>query len=184
MKRTLITVLIVVLICTAQSSLAQLYYTKNGRISFFSKTSFQDIEADNNQVLSVLNLQTGAIQFSVLNDAFYFPKAKMQEDFNENYIESSKYPKSTFKGTISDISSVDASKDGDYTVHVAGELMIHGASHKISTTGTLTVKNGKLSARSSFKVLLKDYNIGIPSIASNKIAEEIKVTVNCNYEKK
>ena len=184
MKRILLILLILSASCSFQASYAQLYYTKNGRISFFSRTSFQDIQADNNQVLSVLNVQTGTIQFSVLNDAFYFPKAKMQEDFNENYIESNKYPKSSFKGTISDISSVDLSKDGNCTVHVTGELTIHGVSHKIGTAGTLTVKNGELSAQSSFKVLLKDYNITIPSIANNKIAEEIKVTVNCNYEKK
>jgi len=184
MKRTLLIVLTLTLTCSFRPSYGQLYFTKNGRISFFSKTSFQDIQADNNQVLSVLNLQTGTIQFSVLNDAFYFPKAKMQEDFNENYMESNKYPKSTFKGTISDISSVDVSKDGNYTIHVTGELMIHGVSQKISSTGTIMVKNGKLSATAAFYVLLKDYNISIPSIVNNKIAEKIRVTIDCNYEKK
>lgn len=184
MKRTLIIVLVVILICNSRTSFAQLYYTKNGRISFFSSASWQDIEADNNQVLSVLNAQTGALQFTVLNDAFYFPKAKMQEDFNENYIESIKYPKSVFKGKITDISSINLSKDGTYKVTVNGDLMIHGVTKNITVPGTIIIKEGKVSATSSFNILLKDYHIDIPTIVNNKIAEKIKITVNCNYQKK
>ena len=184
MKRTLITVLMVILLCSFQSSFAQVYYTKNGRISFFSSTPLQDIKADNNQVLSVLNFQTGAVQFSVLNSAFYFPKAKMQNDFNENYMESNKYPKSTFKGKITDISSVDLSKDGTYKVSVNGDLTIHGVTKNITEPGTITIKDGNVSAHSSFNVLVKDYHIEIPSIVNNKIAEKIKITIDCNYQKK
>ncbi len=184
MKRTLISVLIVILLCSFQSSFAQVYYTKNGRISFFSSTSLQDIKADNNQVLSVLNFQTGAIQFSVLNSAFYFPKAKMQADFNENYMESNKYPKSTFKGTIADVSNINLSKDGSYKVSVKGDLTIHGVTKNITEPGTITIKDGNITAHSSFDVLLKDYHIDIPSIVNNKIAEKIKITIDCNYQKK
>src|SRR5664279_2181441 len=117
---------------------AQVYYTKNGSISFFSKTSLENISADNNQVISVLNLETGAIQFSALNNAFQFPKAKMQEDFNENYIESNKYPKSTFKGNITDISNINSLKDGSYKVNAKGDLMIHGISKNIMMPATIT----------------------------------------------
>jgi len=163
---------------------SQVWYTKNGNISFFSKASLQSISADNNQVISVLDTETGTLQFSVLNNAFYFPKAKMQEDFNENYIESNKYPKSAFKGKITDISSINLSKDGTYKVNVNGDLMIHGVTKNITTPGTIIIKDGKISATSSFNILLKDYNIGIPTIVNNKIAEKIKITVNCNYQKK
>jgi hypothetical protein len=163
---------------------AQVYYTKNGKISFFSKAPLENISADNNQVLSVLNISTGALQFSLLNNAFHFPKAKMEDDFNENYIESDKYPKSTFKGTITDVSSFSSLKDGSYPVNVKGDLMIHGISKNITAPGTVTIKDGKISATSTFKVLLKDYKIGIPTIVTNKISESIEITVNCNYEKK
>lgn len=163
---------------------SQVYYTKNGNISFFSKASLQNISADNNQVISVLNLETGTLQFSVLNNAFYFPKAKMQEDFNENYIESNKYPKSTFKGKITDISKINSLKDGSYIVNVDGDLMIHGVTKNITTPATIIIKDGTISATSTFNILLKDYNIGIPTIVNNKIAEKIKITVNCNYQKK
>jgi polyisoprenoid-binding protein YceI len=108
----------------------------------------------------------------------------MEDDFNENYIESDKYPKSTFKGTITDVSSFSSLKDGNYPVNVKGDLMIHGISKNITAPGTLTIKDGKISATSTFKVLLKDYKIGIPTIVTNKISESIEITVNCNYEKK
>ena len=166
------------------SSFGQVYYTKNGRISFFSKTSLENISADNNQVISVLNTETGVLEFSALNNAFHFPKAKMQEDFNENYMESNKYPKSTFKGTIADVSSIKSLKDGTYNVNVKGDLMIHGISNNITTPATITIKDGKISATSSFKVLLKDYKISVPTIVTNKIADNIEITVSCNYEKK
>ena len=85
---------------------AQKVYTKNGSISFFSKSPLENIDAKNNQVMSVLNTQTGELQFSVIIKAFHFEKALMQEHFNENYMESTKFPKATFKGTLTDLSHV------------------------------------------------------------------------------
>jgi hypothetical protein len=163
---------------------AQVYYTKNGSVSFFSKTALENIDAENNQVISVLNMGTGALQFSLLNNTFHFPKAKMEADFNEDYIESDKYPRSTFKGTITNLSDVNFAKDGSYAVKINGDLTIHGVSKHISVPGTIVIKNGNVSATSSFKVLVRDYKIKIPSIVSNKIAESIEVNVSCNYQKK
>ena len=162
----------------------QVYFTKNGSISFFSKTILQNIQADNNEVISILNLQTGALQFSLLNTAFHFPKAKMEEDFNENYMESDKYPRSIFKGSIANIDKIDFSKVGTWPVNVTGDLMIHGVTKNITTSGKIIIKDGKISAAASFKILLEDYHIKIPSIVSNKISENIEINIDCNYEKK
>ena len=179
-------ILLILVICVAANSPinGQIYFTKNGRISFFSKTILEDINADNNQVISILNLQTGALQFSLLNNAFHFPKAKMEEDFNEDYMESSLYPRSTFKGTIAGIDKIDFSKDGTWPVNVSGELMIHGVTKSIAVPGKIIIKGEKVSASASFKILPKDYKIRIPSLVSNKIAESIDVTVDCLYQKK
>ena len=184
MNRRAIILLVITLGYSYHSSYAQLYFTKNGRISFFSKTSLENISADNNQVISVLNAESGSVQFSLLNNAFYFPKAKMQEDFNENYMESEKYPKSTFKGTITDTGTVNFFVDGNYKMQVKGELTIHGVTKTIATPGTLIIKNGNISATASFKVLLTDYKIKVPTIVTDKIAKEIEISVSCNYEKK
>jgi len=177
-------ILLVIVIAINDSSYCQVYFTKNARVSFFSKAILQDIQADNNQVISVLNIQTGIIQFSLLNNAFHFPKAKMEEDFNEDFMESDKYPKSTFNGIIAGINKIDFETDGTWQVIVKGELMIHGVTKIISTPGIITIRNGKISATSTFKVYVKDYNIKIPTIFSNKISEMIAIAVDCAYEKK
>ena len=175
---------LIISVISFTSGYSQVYFTKNGHISFFSKTILEDINADNNQVISVLNTQTGSLQFSLLNNAFRFPKAKMEDDFNEDYMESSKYPKSTFKGIIGNINNIDFSKDGTWNVKVTGDLMIHGVTKNITTAGKIIIKDGKISAAASFKILLEDYHIKIPSIVSNKISESIDVMVECSYQKK
>lgn len=170
--------------CIACKTFGQEYFTKNGRISFFSKAPVENIKADNNQVISVLNMQTGVLGFSVLNIAFHFQKAMMEQHFNSDYMESDKFTSSTFRGIVTDISSVYIGKDGTYKVNVNGILFIHGVSKNITVPGTIIIKDGKLSGIAVFKILLKDYNIKIPSIVENNISENIEITVSCDYEKK
>ena len=144
----------------------------------------EDIKADNNQVLCVLNTQTGELQFSLLNKGFHFPKALMEEHFNENYIESNKFPKSTFKGTVADITKADFTKDGTYPVTVKGDLTMHGITKNITAAGNITVKGGKVTAASKFMVKLADYNISIPGAVKSNISESIEITVKCDLDQK
>lgn len=166
------------------NSYAQKYYTKNGLVSFYSKATVEDITADNNQVLSVLVTSTGDIQFSMLNTGFHFKKALMEEHFNEDYMESTKYPKSTFKGKITNLSAINFSKDGSYAATVSGDLMMHGVTNKVTASGTINIKGGVISASSKFTVHLADYKITIPSVVKNNIAENVEITVSCNYNNK
>lgn len=177
------TLLIFFCACLATGK-AQVQFTKNGKVSFFSSTLLEDIKADNNQVISVLNTTSGEIQFSLLNNAFHFKKALMEEHFNADYIESAKFPKSTFKGTITNISSVNFNTDGTYNVTVSGSMNIHGVSKTVTAAGTIIIKAGKISASSKFKLKPKDYGIRIPSTVKDNIAEEVELTVSCLYEKK
>ena len=109
----------------------------------------------------------------------------MEEHFNEDYMESNKYPKATFKGTITDLSKVDFTKDGVYKVNVSGDLTMHNVTKpNFSTDGTITIKDGKISANSKFMVELKDYNIKIPKVVASNIAEKIEITVVCSYPNK
>lgn len=163
---------------------AQKVFTKNGNISFFSTAPMENITADNNQVMSVLNTQTGDLQFSVLIKGFHFKKSLMEEHFNENYMESDKFPKSTFKGLITDVSKISFTKDGSYNVAVSGDLTIHGVTKKVTTPGTITVKSGNITASSKFNIRLADYNISIPGLVKDKIAETIEITVSCSYDQK
>lgn len=170
---------ILVINCTAS---AQTYMTKNGKISFFSKTDVENIDAVNNQAMSVLNAQNGEIGFSVLINGFIFKKALMQEHFNENYLESAKYPKATFKGTITDLSKVNFKKDGVYNVSVTGDLNIHNVTNKVTVPAVIEVKGGKLSANATFNAKLDDYKISVPAVVKNNISKTIEVKVDCNYE--
>ena len=164
---------------------AQTYITKNGKISFFSKTAMENIEAVNNQVVSVLNAKTGVMQFSVQIAGFIFKKALMQEHFNgSDYMESDKYPKASFKGTITDISKVNFTKDGSYTISITGDLMVHGATNKVTVPGTISVTGGKVNATTTFNILLADYKINVPKMAQNNISKSIEIKVDCAYQPK
>ena len=176
--------ILIVFITTTLSLTAQKVYTKNGAISFFSKASVENISAENNQVMSVLTLPAGELQFSVLIKSFHFKKSLMEEHFNENYMESSKYPKATFKGKINDLSKVNFTTDGNYTVEVTGDLTIHGITNKTTASGTITVKSGIITATSKFKIKLADHKISIPKIVKDNIAETVDVTVSCVYNQK
>lgn len=157
------------------------YFTRSGNISFFSEEIIENIEAHNKQVSSFLDVTTGKVVFSVPMKAFIFKKALMQEHFNENYIESHKFPKSTFKGAIENIKGVNLQQDGVYKVKVAGQLTLHGVAKPITADGILEVKGGRIGARSVFEVKPEDYAIEIPLLVRNHIAKIIQVKVNLFY---
>ncbi len=182
MKKIILPFLIIC--CSYINSTAQVFFTKNGMISFYSSAPIENIKADNNQVISIINTTTGDIQFSLLINAFRFKKSLMEEHFNENYMESKKYPKATFKGKIMDLSKVNFKADGNYPVTVAGDLTIHGITNKVTSTGTISVKGGIISSSSKFWVKLSDYKISIPKIVKDNIAKMVEVTVSCLYDKK
>jgi polyisoprenoid-binding protein YceI len=115
--------------------------------------------------------------------AFEFEKALMMEHFHENYAESDKYPKSVFKGFITNITSVNFTKDGKYSVQYKGNLTLHGVTKEITGNGTLEVKGGKIVSSSTFMILLADYKIEIPSLVKDKISNEVKIVVNAAYER-
>lgn len=161
---------------------AQKFFTRGGNISFFSATPIEKIEAVNDKATCVVDTESGQMEFAVLIKAFAFEKALMQEHFNENYLESGKFPKATFKGSVDNLKSINLAKDGDYPVTVKGNLTIHGVTNAVETTGTFSVKNGKLAAVSSFEVLTQDYDIEIPAIVRDKIAKSIRIDIAVDLE--
>ncbi len=107
----------------------------------------------------------------------------MQEHFNENYVESHKYPNASFQGKITNLDEIDFSVPGTYNTVVEGELTIKDATNSIKETGTLEVKTDQITGKSVFTILLEDYNIEIPSAVSRNISEEIEITVEVELEK-
>ena len=160
---------------------AQKFMTKNGYIGFYSHTPMEDIKADNNQVAGVLDITTGDMVFQVLIKSFHFERALMEEHFNENYMESDKIPKSSFKGKITNLSSVNFAKEGTYDVTVEGDLTIHDVTNKISTKGTIEVVSGGINANSKFNIVPEDYKITIPGVVREKIDKNLAVTVTMKF---
>ena len=177
MKKIILCILVLASIGSVQAQ--DKYFTKSGKISFFSKSSLENIEAHNKSITCVLDTKSGALQFAVLMKGFEFEKALMQEHFNENYVESHKFPKAEFKGTVVNNNEIDYSKDGTYKAKVKGKLTLHGETKDVETNGTITVKGGKIDADASFNVLLADYNITIPSVVKDNISKSINITVDC-----
>ena len=154
------------------------YICKEAKISFYSKAPLEDIESHNTKALSAFDPSTGQIEFSVLMKGFEFEKAKMQEHFNEDYIESDKFPKAVFVGTIKSPGDVKFDKDGVYKVQISGSLTLHGVTKLQNADAVFTVKGGEISAISDFTVAVADYNIKIPSLVADKVSKTVKINVN------
>jgi polyisoprenoid-binding protein YceI len=180
MKRN-ISVLIIALLVTV-SAFGQNYVTKTGHIKFYSETPIETIEAHNHAVNSALNPQTGDFVFKVLIKSFEFEKALMQEHFNENYMESDKYPNATFKGKLANVEGLDFSKDGSFDASIKGDLTIHGVTKTVEEKGTFTVSDGKIQGQSVFNVLLEDYEVKVPGAVKKQISESIEVSVDVMLE--
>lgn len=158
------------------------YFTKSGKIAFHSKAPLENIEANNKSATCVMDIKTGNLQFAVLMKGFEFEKALMQEHFNENYIESHKYPKADFKGVVVNNAEINYTKDGTYTAKVKGKLTIHGETKEVETEGTINVKAGKLETTANFNVELSDYKIEIPKLVKDNISKIVKITVDCTLD--
>ncbi|WP_118972142.1 YceI family protein [Taibaiella koreensis] len=170
---------IVAMLClTASLGHAQKWMTRTGKVSFFSSTSVENIEAFNNEAASVIDAKSGDVAFIVPIKSFKFDKALMQEHFNENYMESSKYPKAEYKGKITNAADVNFSKDGTYNVKTTGKLTMHGVTKDVPATGTIVVKSGTATIKSKFMVAPADFGIKIPSVSASKIASKIEITVD------
>lgn len=160
---------------------AQKYFTRTGKIDFDAGTGVEDIKGINKSVTSVIDASTGQIQFQLLVKGFEFRSQLMQDHFNENYMESDNFPKSTFKGTITNIDNINFSKDGIYSATVKGTLDIHGVKKEVESRGTIRVKGDVVDVASEFVVTMDDYKIAIPSLVKDKLSRTAKIKVNCSY---
>ena len=167
------------LLATALQLNAQLYSSNSSKISFFSKTAMEDISAVNTSSKSAINTKDKSVLVKVKVIAFKFEKPLMEEHFNEKYLESDKFPDAVFKGKIT--SDIDFSKDGVYPVKAEGSFTMHGGEKPRTFEGTLEIKKGQMILHCKFSVKLADYQIEVPSVVTEKIAETIDVDVNFTY---
>lgn len=161
------------------------WYTKNGHIDFYSHTDVEDIKANNETVVSVLDQNNGKIEFKASINSFLFEKKLMQEHFRENYMESSTFPDAKYSGTITNNSSITYGTDGNYSVTTEGKLTLHGLTKEIKTNGKLIISNkgNDIKITSKINVKPEDYGIIIPSAVRTKIAPTIEINLDCKYTK-
>jgi len=162
---------------------SQKVMTRTGQVKFeASVPSFEPVAATNNSVSAILDKSTGEFAVLALIKAFKFEIPLMEEHFNENYMESSVYPKATFKGKIInfDASKLSVSKKYD----VEGDLTIHGVTKKIKTKISVVLKEGKVSLSNNFTVKVQDYNIKIPSLVKSKVSENVNIALDLVLDEK
>jgi hypothetical protein len=169
-------VISICLLVISISGFSQIYVGEKCKISFFSETALENIDAVNSVTKPVFNPKTGDFVIKAQQIAFVFKSAFMQEHYNENYVESEKFPYATFKGKIKE--TIDYTKDGTHNVTMEGALDMHGVELPRTIAGTVIIKGSAIIMDAKFDVKVADHKIKVPSLYSEKIAESIKVSFN------
>ena len=179
MKKNLLVLCCVLL---TQISYAQFFGCIDGRVTFFSKTSMKDIFAETKRASFLLKLSSNELAIRITNSSFKFDNSLMEEHFNEKYMESNKYPVSTFLGKF--ITPIEYNMNDEYKVEIKGKFNIHGVEQERTLKGKLTVLDDKIYLKTAFKIKLEDYKILKPKVVSAEIADEVEITVNAVLIKK
>jgi hypothetical protein len=158
---------------------AQSFVSKNVRIGMFSSTPLEDIRAVSDQGTGVIVAKTREVMVQLAVKTLEFDRKLMQEHFNENYIESDKYPLAKFKGVLDQ--SADLTKDGDYSVNVTGVLSLHGVDKQRTIPCKISIRGGVIRVEGQFKVACVDHKIDIPKLVFAKIAESISVKLSGQF---
>jgi polyisoprenoid-binding protein YceI len=176
------TLFLVAAIMASQPICAQRYMTKTAAIDFISKTPIETFTALNKSGACLFDAATGSLDLIVQIKSFVFEKQLMQEHFNENYLESEKFPKATFKGKVKTLSAAQLAKDGTYPVEIEGKLTMHGVTKDINEKARIIVNNKGIILDGQFNVAPTDYQIAIPGAVKDKIAKEVSIHVKANME--
>lgn len=171
---------LIMILFLSQSLFAQQFLTKTGEVSFFSFATLEDIQAENNNLGGVLDINSGEYAFKIAIQDFIFPNSLMQEHFNESYLESDKFPYATFQGKIENLSATDLQSKSE--IVCKGKFTIHGVTKNVELKSVLQKKEDSIEIESVFFILLKDYDIKIPKIVFYNIAEEIRVNVSASLK--
>lgn len=153
------------------------FFTRTGTISFFSATPLEDIAATNQRVAAAVDVASGQLAFTVPMPEFQFPKKLMQTHFNENYVESEKYPKATFTGRLVGFEAAALATAGPQPAVAEGDLTMHGVKRRVRVPGTLEKQGNRLLVNAKFAIETADYHIEIPALVRGHIAKTVDVTV-------
>ena len=177
MKKIILLLVLGVSFCNAGAQ--GRFFTKDAKINFNSSTPLEDIIAESNQATTFIDIEKNEVAFSVLTTSFKFRRALMEEHFNENYMESAKFPKAKFTGKI--VTPIDWKSEKTVVVDVNGELTMHGSTKQVTLKATITPGKTKVTATTELKVTPEDFKIAIPSAVRDKIAKKVTIKIDAVY---
>lgn len=176
--------LVITLVCYCafiQYVPAQVFSISQGKINFVSEAKLELIKASSNELKGKLDLSKKIFAFVVKINSFNgFNSPLQKEHFNENYLESDRYPDASFSGKL--IEDLNMNTNGEYIIRAKGNLNIHGVVQERIIKSSVSVKDGKIIIKSNFFVQLADHKIPIPKIVHEKLASEIKVGVEATMQ--
>jgi hypothetical protein len=180
MKREILTIIIGII--TAGLAMAQgPVVDRKGTATFFSEAPLENIEAVNKEVIGAIDLEKGTLAVSMLIKGFHFDKSLMEEHFNENYLESEKFPRATFKGKLTGFEDIDFSREGSFETEADGEIEIHGVKKPLKTVVKFDASTKELKASTVFNLAVADFDIEIPTLVFKNIAEVVEVKASFNF---
>jgi len=177
MKLSTLTLLVACFAFT-QVAAQKVYSTKAAKVRFIAVDD-KDIDATNEKAVSRLEAN-GKLSFIMLMKDFSFEMDLMQKHFNDEYVESEKFPRGFFNGQITNIKAVNFAKDGSYPIIVKGNMQVHGVNKAIQTNGVIVISKGLPKASAKFTVSLKDFGIG--GVLIKMVADKVDVEVVANYQ--
>lgn len=154
---------------------AQVLKFDHGEVEFYTGTVVSDIEAISEEADVTLNLETGEVSVTIDIKSFEFEYDLMQEHFNEKYLESDKFPQSTFNGKI--VQDISKGIESETEVDVSGKLTIHGVTNDIKFKANLSGQENFMVVKSKIPVVFKDYNIDDPSILTKSVAKDVEIKI-------
>ena len=178
------TILFLSFVALTGSLFAQKKTTTSATVKFDASTSLDNLpKAENKTVIAALNTTTGSLAFEAAVKNFAFSNPMMQGHFNgTTWLDSDKFPTFTYKGNITDLSAVNFSKDGTYTVKTEGVITIKGLEQKLATPATIVIKDGAITASTDFTIKLADFGITGAPIDGGKVAKEPKINVTAELK--
>ena len=179
MNKILLLALLIFINHSSKAPSKEEYIERQGEVSFFSYTSVENIQATNNQALSIFDAKTNEVAVRILMRAFVFKKSLMHEHFNESYIESDLYPEATFSGKIVDF---DASVETEQTRIIKGDFTLKNITKPVEIKAKISKIDDTYIIDGNLEVLIEDYNINIPALLSPNISKTIEVTFNFKYK--
>lgn len=182
-NRYLEIVICVLCLLVSAAFYGQKYSTRNGNLKFeASVPSFEEVAAENKTASAVFEPSKGDLAVLALMKGFRFKVALMEEHFNENYVESDKFPKATFTGKIEGLDVAKLTAEAKVFT-ITGNLTLHGKTKKITDAAKISKAGDKIIIVGSFTVKPEEFDIEIPSVVSSKVADKIAITYNLSLAK-